>query len=353
MLSFVIPTNDRPKELSVCVRSIAKQIADDTEIVIIDNGSLPETNTVIERLKRDFPSVRSIRHEENIDYSVAHKRYMEACPDSDWVWTFGDDDVLMRGALKFMLPQLERLGADGVRFVHVAEVSRSSSNGCYRGKLLDLCATYGWLEMTGFMTGNIIRGNRLFHASQTKRWDLYAKSAFVHSCALLEELRDDRAAFLDIPLINTQSPQQTNECLQKWISQRIPERYLYCAQAIDRMFEDSILTRPLPPVFFRYLHYHLWDRFITHFAGDFLNHGTLWQEECWASIALMVKHISDPTLAQKVIDDIEISRGLTTLLHYMTANLDNLKQELRTIAESRETELYPRTFIGEQHGKET
>ena len=341
MLTFVIPTNNRPTELRRCVLSIAAQGAED--ILIIDNGSEPETGFAIDRLKSEYACVRSIRFEDNIDYSVAFQRMMQAAPESDWVWTFGDDDILMNGALKFINEQLDRLC--DAEIIHVAEVNRASgANGCYRGTLLDLCCQFGWLEMTGFITGNIIRANRFHHAAQTPRWDYYAKSAFVHSCALLEELKDDEAVFLDIPLINTQTKEQTHESLLRWLDQRIPERYLYAAQSIDRMFEDGILTNPLPPKFFRYLTYHLWDRFIVHFCGDYTNYGSMWVEDAWASVLLFAKHINDPEVAKSVHQDVEAARGMITLHAYMQKNLDGIKAEIHDLGLRREQIIYPYTF---------
>ena len=346
MLTFVIPTNNRPHELRRCVLSIATQDAED--ILIIDNGSTKETGFAIDRLKSEYACVRSIRFEDNIDYSVAFQRMMTAAPESTWVWTFGDDDILMKGALKFINEQLERMSTDDKppAFIHVAEVNRASgTNGCYRGTLLDLCCQFGWLEMTGFITGNIIRADRLHAAANSPRWDFYAKSAFVHSCALLEELKNDEAAFLDLPLINTQTKEQTNDSLLRWLDQRIPERYLYAAQSIDRMFEDGILTNPLPPKFFRYLTYHLWDRFIVHFCGDYTNYGSMWIEDAWASVLLFAKHINDPEVAKSVHQDVEAARGMITLHAYMQKNLDGIKQEINDLGRRREALIYPYTFL--------
>lgn len=345
MLTFVIPTNNRPTELRRCVLSIAAQGAED--ILIIDNGSEPETGFAIDRLKSEYACVRSIRFDDNIDYSVAFHRMMTAAPESTWVWTFGDDDILMNGALKFIHEQLERLSNDNKppAFIHVAEVQRASgTNGCYRGTLLDLCCQFGWLEMTGFITGNIIRANRLHHAAQTPRWDYYAKSAFVHSCALLEELHADEAVFLDIPLINTQTKEQTNDSLLRWLDQRIPERYLYAAQSIDRMFEDGILTNPLPPKFFRYLTYHLWDRFLVHFCNDYINYGNMWLETAWANVILFTQHLDDPHTTSNILQDIEAARGMITLHAYMQKNLDGIKQEINSLGARREELIYPYTF---------
>ena len=356
-LTFVIPTFNRPKELRACVVSIARQITEDVQILIIDNGSSEETGHAIGRLQSEYSFVQSQRFEDNIDYSVSFKRMMEANPDSEWVWTFGDDDFLMSGALSFMLEQLSRFTDEGVQFIHVAEVNRASgTNGCYRGSLLDLCSEFGWLEMTGFITGNIIKANRLHKAANTPRWNLYAKSAFVHSCALLEELKDSPCAFLDLPLINTQNKEQTQEGLQGWIREKIPERYLYVSDAIERMFEDSVLENKLPPKFFRYLTYHLWDRFLVHSSVDYSSRGAAWTDQAWASVLKFANFINDEQVIAELNRDVEAARGMTTLHFYLKQNLEAIMGEITGLSARREQLIYPYTFTqpkGAKHGEET
>ena len=353
-ITFVIPTFNRPKELRACVISIARQITEDVQILIIDNGSTEETGFAIDRLKSEYSFISSLRFEDNIDYSVSFKRMMQVDPNSDWgwTWTFGDDDFLMSGALSFMLEQLSRFTEEGVQFVHVAEVNRASgSSGCYRGTLLNLCSEFGWLEMTGFISGNIIRTERLNHASETPRWDLYAKSAFVHSCALLEELKNDQAVFLDLPLINTQNKEQTQEGLQGWIREKIPERYLYVSDAIERMFEEGVLENKLPPKFFRYLTYHLWDRFLVHSSVDYSSRGAAWTDQAWASVLKFANFINDEQIIQDLNRDVEAARGMTTLHFYLKQNLEAIMGEITDLSARREQLIYPYTFLEKQSGR--
>ena len=344
-LTFVIPTHNRPQELRIAIQSIVSQIAQNTtdtkcSIILCDNGSEKETADVIAEFDE---TVSTIRYDDNTDYSVAFHRMMRAETEG-WVWTFGDDDKLMPGALKFVLEQLNN-SDDDLQFIHVAEVSRwSKANGLYKGTLLDLCRNIGWLEMTGFITGNICRANRLYKASQTPRWKEYAKSAFVHSCALLEELRDDQAVFFDIPCVSTQASQQTDDCIQRWIAQHIPERYLYASNAIERMFDDGILTEKLPAKFFRYQSFHLWDRFISHFGGDYLNHSQMWIEDAWSNVSRYAKFLDDDEMAQGIVRDVEAARGLITLHFYMQKNLDGLRSEIESIALRHGESIYPYSY---------
>lgn len=347
-LSFVIPTNNRPRELNIAVKSIADQIVKLTcdtpvRIVVLDNGSEASTKNVIDRFTHDFIDYR--RFDENIDYSVAFHRMMTACPESDWVWTFGDDDFLRAGSLEFILKQLKEAPSE-LAFIHVAEITRwSKANSVYKGEFIDLCKNIGWLEITGFITGNICRGKRLAHAAETPRWKEYAKSAFVHSLALLEELYHDQAMFLDIPCVQTQAAQQTEECIKKWIEFNIAARYLFIATGIERMYEDEILTEKLPQKFFRYQGFHLWDRFITNFAADYLNHNQLWIEDSWANVARYAKFLDDPEIAASLEQDVEVMRGMIGVHFYMQKNLEGLRSEIEQIAIRRGESLYPYSYV--------
>lgn len=348
MITFVIPTNNRPRELNIAVKSIADQIAKltcDTKvsIVVLDNGSEESTKNVIDRFTHDFIEYR--RFDDNQDYSVAFHRMMTACPDSDWVWTFGDDDYLRDGSLEFIIKQLKD-APDELKFIHVAEITRwSKANSVYRGEFIDICRNIGWLEMTGFITGNLCRGEFLNKAAQTPRWKEYAKSAFVHSLALLETMQHEQAMFLDIPCVQTQSREQTHECIQKWVEARIPERYLFVSTSIERMYDDGVLTEKLPPKFFRYLNYHLWDRFMTHFGGDYLNHGQMWIEDSWANVIRFARFLDDDEVSKSIVDDVEAMRGMIGVHFYMQKNLDGLRNEIQSIALRRGEGVYPYSYL--------
>ena len=106
--------------------SRARQVeSDDVRIHILDDCSDDETKHVIESLKREYPFISSECTESHGDYSDAFKRMYQICGDSEWVWTFGDDDELLPGALEWMLEHLRTVPID-VQFMHVTELKRFS-----------------------------------------------------------------------------------------------------------------------------------------------------------------------------------------------------------------------------------
>ena len=122
--------------------------------------------------------------------------------------------------------------------------------------------------MTGFITGNIIRTEKLKQAANLPSWDLYAKNAFVQSCSLLEVCCNDNAAFLDYPLIDVQSRDVTEDTISRWGQFKVGLRYHYVDEALMDMRTRGIINT-LQPKFFRYLSYHLWDRFLTQIIDSY------------------------------------------------------------------------------------
>ncbi|MFZ0268429.1 glycosyltransferase family 2 protein [Caulobacter sp.] len=110
VLTVVVPTWERPAELTLAVSSIADQIDDElagkVEIIISDNASGPETRAVLQRLSETYPSVNYYIHAENHGgmYQVAIAPHRAR---GRWTWVFGDDDVLAPGGLKAVLDVLE------------------------------------------------------------------------------------------------------------------------------------------------------------------------------------------------------------------------------------------------------
>ena len=345
-LTFAIPTWNRQREVEVCVRSIASQIKTQVRSVTIlvqDDCSTDGTKASIEALQSEFPGLIEYRcTEKRIDYSVAFKSLFQAS-DAEWVWTFGDDDVLLPGSLDRMLPVLTETDCE---MIHCVEKGRESGSGkMARGKLLAMCNMFGWLDMTGFITGNVVRSERLKQAAQSPRWTRYAKSAFVQSCALLEVLKDSEAALLDIPLIATQNETQTQEAIDRWAVDKIGERYMLVADCIETMYDDGILTKKVSTAFFRYTNYHLWDRHIEYFVNDYIKNGFIQPADHWASQSKLTRFINDEGVATGISQEIETLRGMIVLHAYLTANAASVKAEIEKLGASHSNSHYPWSIV--------
>lgn len=351
-LVFNIPTWNRPKELEVCVQSIATQVRDARTAIIIcqdmDADAEPnETTATIQRLQAEYAFIKHVIHKPRTDYAANFKASWLAA-EGDWTWTFGDDDILRPKALDFMLEKIEYIHEkNGAVFMHVTEKKRSGgSNGVYTGTLLDLCNQFGWIEMTGFITGNIVATQPLRDATKLPAHvqRAYAKTAFWQSCALLHSFGRQQAALLDIPLIDSQHQEQTEATLATWAEGRIGERYFYVADAIEVMFDEGVLHERLAPTFFRYVNYHLWDRFLSNFVAEHLNSGAVFTDALWATLAKFPTFLNDPVVAANLSQEIDYARQMIGLHGYLQTQTAAVNSELQDVVKRHTQALYPYHF---------
>lgn len=282
----------------MCIRSIANQIkGGEAEIFVSDHGSTDGTWDKLVDLTIEFPFIRKIRLERYEGSDFQHNfQFVFRQSITPWTWMFGDDDILLAGSLETILQTLQKFDGD---FIRVAEKARASENpGFKRGTLLELCSTFGWLDMTGFITGNIVKTYKLVSAVNSPHWGKWSKNAFPQSCALLEALHDSKAMFIDLPMIDSQ--EKALDDYKRWEQNQTATRYFYVDEALQDMADRGVITLPLDNVFFRYHSYFLWDRLISNMIGDFATFPDKPHVELWEHIKGMAKLLSKDQ--QEVLD---------------------------------------------------
>jgi len=111
ILSVVIPTFSRDEELRACVESFTDQIVGDlegrVEIVLSNNAGPEAAQDLARRLSDRHPSVSYVINAENggggVQVLTAPWR-----AQGEWLWIFGDDDLVLPGALAGVINRLER-----------------------------------------------------------------------------------------------------------------------------------------------------------------------------------------------------------------------------------------------------
>jgi glycosyltransferase involved in cell wall biosynthesis len=100
-LSFCIPTYNRPKEFKRLFESLMLQVTPEVEVVIRDDS----TDTTTEQCVKShplFPSQIQYYHGEKIGIDRANL-FIASHATGEYVWWFGDDDVLFPGAIEKVL----------------------------------------------------------------------------------------------------------------------------------------------------------------------------------------------------------------------------------------------------------
>ena len=110
LLTIVIPTFNRDRFLHRLLESIAPELrkyADAVEVLVVDDGSTDNTPQVIAQFVGGRLPFRSLRNQKNLglDGNLRHS-FLQAM--TEYVWIFGDDDVMLEGALDRLVPLLQR-----------------------------------------------------------------------------------------------------------------------------------------------------------------------------------------------------------------------------------------------------
>lgn len=111
ILTVVIPTFSRDAELRACVESFASQVVGDLEgrieIVLSNNAGPQAARDLARSLSDQYPSVNYVINAENggggIQVLTAPWR-----AQGEWLWVFGDDDLLLPGGLAGVIGTLQR-----------------------------------------------------------------------------------------------------------------------------------------------------------------------------------------------------------------------------------------------------
>ena len=284
-LVFAIPTWNRANQLFECVTSIAEQNPD--AIYISDNCSTDQTTEVCRLLADKYPFVFYNRLSEHV-FAEENLKEVVSFAEGDYIWTFGDDDILLSGALDFA----RRLIDHGLDFYHVAEIGRSTTNSARKGTLLNLCCSFGFLEMTGFMTGNITKAEKLKAACDTENWGVYAHSAFAHSLALLEVLAECEAALIDVPMIRAAA--ENPDTVERWKIEKTTSRYIYIVEGLMLLRDAGIVPEKLPEMFFRYLNGALIKRLMNDFLARTFNPECPVPDQEWKCFEELIRFIEEP-----------------------------------------------------------
>lgn len=106
-LTIAITTRNRADYIGETLDSILPQVADDTEVLILDGASTDNTPQVVADYQRRFPALRYVRLEVNggvdrdFDRSVGYSR-------GEYCWLMTDDDLLREGAVSAVRAAIRR-----------------------------------------------------------------------------------------------------------------------------------------------------------------------------------------------------------------------------------------------------
>jgi glycosyltransferase involved in cell wall biosynthesis len=345
MLTFAIPTFTRSKYLTRCLRSIIDQImtvGETVKIHVHDDGSTDDTRAVLETFRTQYPDILSYSFvDTNEGFSPSFTRAFTA-PTTLWTWIMGDDDMLAAGGLQTILSVIK---SQRYQFIHAVETTRDNGEPeIYCGTLLELCSRIGFLEMTGFMSCNICRTDVLQAAFKSRHIGVYGESPFIHALALLEVLADKPCAFVNMPVVELQEKQQTQESIDRWEAHNVTMRYNLVGKGLRLLAADGVIPTTLPDVFFRYLGGNLFGKILFTFFQKTSATEQPIADEQWQELVQMATLLPEDSCREKIAV-IEAYRAkldeFLALIHRNT----RLLGEIETAFQAATPVNYPETYL--------
>jgi abequosyltransferase len=258
LLTIAIPTFNRDKFLSRLLRSIQPQLSDYSaviDVLICDNFSRDATEEVVrEFVANGFP-LTYVRHSQNLGLD----RNILECfrrAKTEYVWIFGDDDVLLEGALAVFIPLIQ-----GRHFSHIYVGGYSFFGEFVKKRKFFL--NIGPTRITSstdmiqtanvyltFITGNIVSKSAAYAADPNATFEEHLGSVINHLTFFFAALKTNRPCLvIENQLIASQgansggygSCQVFGINMMKIVTSEFPSQ-----PKIHALFANSILEKHFP-----------------------------------------------------------------------------------------------------------
>lgn len=312
-LAIVIPTYNRIEKLKIAVQSVLALKYDKSEfdlhLVIHNSCSTDDTESYLNSLTHPSVKVTTVNATKldadgnlvYVDAKYNMQGAVNAVPESvDWVWLLGDDDFIQDLDVISVLLQLQNKYED-LALVHFCQSRRSKrTNSAIKGTLIGLCNKMGFHEILGWISSIVVKREHIHKAFNSNLYE-NTQSAYWHSSTLLEVCAQNTSMFIDRPTVEPQDESQTQDSVQRWMKDNWVERYFYIIDDLKVLMDEKKIPDQLPPVFFRYLTYSLWDRYAAYLLADVLNTGGISEKNKghWSRIEGIYKMIGDPVFKKQ------------------------------------------------------
>lgn len=108
---IVVPVYNAKKTLKNCVKSVQKQTYRNWKIVLVDDGSTDGSDRLCDVFAAQDSRIISV-HQENAGPSAARRKGVSLVSQDDYCCFLDSDDALPRDALRILVEEIERSGAE-------------------------------------------------------------------------------------------------------------------------------------------------------------------------------------------------------------------------------------------------
>ncbi len=307
MLTFAIPTYNRVEKLKVCLDSICQQIQgrENFFVTVCNNKSTDSTALLLEEYcrKYSFLSYKNLDEHTVVQDEKGSWFCSVDMAKSNWIWTFGDDDLLLENGLQKVVNTIDKHRE--LRFLHATQGPRCLGTGkLYKtDSLLKLCEQFGWIDTCGFISSNIVRASDLKLAYVNYANTEYNKGVFAQPSVILEQLASAPAALLDDAIVGLQDDEMTEETKRRWFEKEDhATRYFYTLDAIKEIIRrQPSIPKTLPAAFFRYHRYHLWERHLSDLVSNYDHIQTSVHPNTFEIIKGYATLVTEPSIRKSIL----------------------------------------------------
>ena len=177
--SVIIPTYNRAHLVGRAIQSVLNQTYQDFEIIIVDDGSIDNTEDVIKGFQKKDGKIKYIRHEENRGGSAARNTGIKAAR-GEYIAFQDSDDEWLPEKLEKQVKEMKNLSPDiwggiycGFYFVENKKYRtvKALKKGIFKKEILNREVDIG-ATSTILLTRNAISKNGLFDESFERHQDL-------------------------------------------------------------------------------------------------------------------------------------------------------------------------------------
>ena len=170
LLSICIPTYNRINYLLQCLTSFISQVNEDIidaiEIIVSDNASTDGTVAALKTIVTEHSYVHYYQNSKNIGVELNIFNLVKKARGK-YVWIFGDDDVILNGALRKLLPYLYEAKFDyfltnktvkdkDLKNTLIERQNLSDGNIPF-SDIKDMCCKFGLFTQLGFLSTAIFK----------------------------------------------------------------------------------------------------------------------------------------------------------------------------------------------------
>ncbi|GAA3238780.1 glycosyltransferase family 2 protein [Actinocorallia longicatena] len=122
-LSVIVPMRDVERHVGDMLLSLTRNIAEDIEFILVDDGSTDGTPRIIDDHRARIPRLSVVRHEKAVGLSAARNAGMRVAEGRHFTFLDGDDYVLP-GYFPKLAASMDALGVDYVKADHIKVYGR-------------------------------------------------------------------------------------------------------------------------------------------------------------------------------------------------------------------------------------